>query len=99
MPLYCQVEAEAKEPDADMTEQEMADALSIGDIANQAEHKQQAYESNKRLKKSLQAVSSDKGELFFVAKCQSMLHWTQQAYHAISCVMLALMSQARSCMP
>lgn len=44
-----------------MTEQDPAEALSIGDVANQAEHKQQSYESNKRLKKSLQAVSSDKG--------------------------------------
>ena len=48
--------------DADMTEQDVAEALSIGDVANQAEHKQQAYESNKRLKKSLHAVPSDKGE-------------------------------------
>ena len=56
------MEAEAKEPDEDMTEQDMADALSLGDVAKQAEHKQQAYDSNKRLKRSLQAVSSDKGE-------------------------------------
>lgn len=56
------MEAETKDTDADMTEQETAEALSIGDVANQAEHKQQAYESNKRLKKSLQAVSSDKGK-------------------------------------
>lgn len=56
------MEAETKDTDADMTEQEMAETLSIGDVAHQAEHKQQAYESNKRLKKSLQAVSSDKGK-------------------------------------
>ncbi|KAL3143308.1 hypothetical protein ABBQ38_002148 [Trebouxia sp. C0009 RCD-2024] len=54
------VEAESKDADADMTEQDTPEALSIGDVANQAEHKQQSYESNKRLKKSLQTVSSDK---------------------------------------
>ena len=67
-PPLCQVEAETKDADADMTEQEMAEALSIGDVANQAEHKQQAYESNKRLKKSLQTVSSDKGMQWSCAK-------------------------------
>ena len=61
MPFLQQVEAETAEADADMTGQEAPDALSIDGVANQAEHKQQAYESNKRLKKSLQAVSSDKG--------------------------------------
>ena len=45
-----------------MTEQQANDSASMGDIAQKAEHKQQAYESNKRLKTSLQAVSSDRGK-------------------------------------
>ncbi len=45
-----------------MTEQQANDSASMGDVAQKAEHKQQAYESNKRLKTSLQAVSSDRGK-------------------------------------
>jgi len=61
------VEAETNDADADMTEQGTDEAPSMGDIAQKAEHKQQAYESNKRLKTSLQAVSSDRGK--HVAGC------------------------------
>ena len=45
-----------------MTEQQAVDSASMGDVAQKAEDKQQAYESNKRLKTSLQAVSSDRGK-------------------------------------
>lgn len=45
-----------------MTEQDPSKGDSMGDVAQKAEHKQQAYESNKRLKTSLQAVSSDRGK-------------------------------------
>lgn len=45
-----------------MTEQQANDSASMGDVAQKAEHKQQAYESNKRLKTSVQAVSSDRGK-------------------------------------
>jgi len=45
-----------------MTEQQATDIASMGDVAQKAEYKQQAYESNKRLKTSLQAVSSDRGK-------------------------------------
>lgn len=73
------MEAETKDADADMTEQEMAETLSIGDVAHQAEHKQQAYESNKRVKKSLQAVSSDKGK---IRSCAALVYVTR--YSALS---------------
>ena len=43
--------------DADITEEDPA----LRDIAQDANTKQQTYESNKRLKKSIQPASNDKG--------------------------------------
>lgn len=54
------VEAKTNDADAQMTEQQAVDSASMGDVAQKAEDEQQAYESNKRLKTSLQAVSSDR---------------------------------------
>lgn len=51
---------EAETDDADMAEQGPTEGPSMGDVAQKAEHKQQTYESNKRLKTSIQAVSSDR---------------------------------------
>ena len=45
-----------------MAEQGPTEGPSMGDVAQKAEHKQQTYESNKRLKTSIQAVSSDRGK-------------------------------------
>ena len=43
--------------DADITEEDAA----LRGVAQDAQNKQQTFESNKRLKKSIQPASSDKG--------------------------------------
>lgn len=45
--------------DADITEEDAA----LRAVAQDAQHKQQTFESNKRLKKSIQPASNDKGSI------------------------------------
>ena len=51
------MEMEDAADDADITDKDSA----LRDVAQDAQNKQQNFESNKRLKTSLQAVSSDQG--------------------------------------
>lgn len=55
--VEAEVEMEDAADDADITEEDAA----LRDVAQDAQNKQQNFESNKRLKTSLQAVSSDQG--------------------------------------
>ena len=72
-----QVEAEANAADMEVADDDTADAPSLTAVAQQAEHKQQAFESNKRLKASLQAVSSDQGQFQLDCLLQLLLVGTQ----------------------